>query len=85
MPYALLVANLLYINQFPDRKADAAAGKNNLVVRLPLNFSYLGIPIAGRVGFGLADSNGCGWQAACISPDLCFATVVFLPRLLDFA
>lgn len=36
LPYALLVANLLYINQFPDRKADAAAGKNNLVVRLPL-------------------------------------------------
>lgn len=36
MPYALLVTNLLYINQFPDRKADAAAGKHNLVVRLPL-------------------------------------------------
>jgi len=37
MPYALLATNLLYINQFPDRKADAAAGKHNLVVRLPLN------------------------------------------------
>jgi 1,4-dihydroxy-2-naphthoate octaprenyltransferase len=32
--YALHVANLLYINQFPDVKADAAAGKRNLVVRL---------------------------------------------------
>lgn len=32
--YALLVANLLFINQFPDVKADAAAGKRNLVVRL---------------------------------------------------
>ena len=39
MPYALLVTNLLYINQFPDRKADAAAGKHNLVVRLPLNLA----------------------------------------------
>lgn len=39
MPYALLVTNLLYINQFPDRNADAAAGKHNLVVRLPLELA----------------------------------------------
>lgn len=39
MPYALLVTNLLYINQFPDRKADASAGKHHLVVRLPLNLA----------------------------------------------
>ncbi|HEY9209881.1 MAG TPA: prenyltransferase [Methylotenera sp.] len=39
MPYALLVTNLLYINQFPDRKADARAGKHNLVVRLPLSLA----------------------------------------------
>ena len=32
--FALLVANVLYINQFPDVKADAGAGKNTLVVRL---------------------------------------------------
>lgn len=32
--YALLVANLLYLNQFPDTKADAQAGKRTLVVRL---------------------------------------------------
>jgi 1,4-dihydroxy-2-naphthoate octaprenyltransferase len=32
--YALHVANVLFINQFPDLKADAAAGKRNLVVRL---------------------------------------------------
>jgi 1,4-dihydroxy-2-naphthoate octaprenyltransferase len=36
IPYSLLVTNLLYINQFPDRKADAIAGKCHLVVRLPL-------------------------------------------------
>ncbi len=36
MPCALLVTNLLYINQFPDRKADALAGKQHWVVRLPL-------------------------------------------------
>ena len=33
LPYAPHVANLLFINQFPDVKADAAAGKRNLVVR----------------------------------------------------
>lgn len=39
MPYALLATNLLYINQFPDRQADAASGKRNLVVRLSLTSS----------------------------------------------
>ncbi|MEI7843159.1 MAG: prenyltransferase [Gallionellaceae bacterium] len=34
MPYALLATNLLYINQFPDRKADTAAGKLHWVARL---------------------------------------------------
>ncbi len=34
MPFALLVAAILYINQFPDRVADAAAGKRTVVVRL---------------------------------------------------
>jgi len=42
LPYALLATNLLYVNQFPDRKADAAAGKRHWVVRLPL-------PIAARI------------------------------------
>jgi 1,4-dihydroxy-2-naphthoate polyprenyltransferase len=34
LPYALLTTNILYINQFPDRRADAAAGKHHWVVRL---------------------------------------------------
>ncbi|BCK86636.1 1,4-dihydroxy-2-naphthoate octaprenyltransferase [Sideroxyarcus emersonii] len=34
LPYALLVTNLLYINQFPDRVADTAAGKLHWVARL---------------------------------------------------
>lgn len=32
--YGLLTSSLLYINQFPDRRADEAAGKHHLVVRL---------------------------------------------------
>ena len=34
LSYALLVANLLFINQFPDHAGDAAAGKRTLVVLL---------------------------------------------------
>lgn len=34
LSYALLVANLLFINQFPDYAGDAAAGKRTLVVLL---------------------------------------------------
>lgn len=34
LPFALLVAAILYINQFPDREADAQVGKRTLVVRL---------------------------------------------------
>ncbi len=34
--YALLTANILYINQFPDRDADLAAGKHHWVARLPV-------------------------------------------------
>jgi 1,4-dihydroxy-2-naphthoate octaprenyltransferase len=34
LPYALMVTNILYINQFPDRVADLAAGKRHWVARL---------------------------------------------------
>jgi 1,4-dihydroxy-2-naphthoate octaprenyltransferase len=34
VPYGLLTSSLLYINQFPDRRADEQAGKHHLVVRL---------------------------------------------------
>ncbi len=34
LPYALMVTNILYINQFPDRAADLSAGKRHWVVRL---------------------------------------------------
>lgn len=37
LSYALLVTNLLYINQFPDRAADKAAGKLHWVARLEVS------------------------------------------------
>ena len=47
-PFALLVVNILYINQFPDMKGDAAAGKRTLIVRLgtrTARWFYLGIAL----------------------------------------
>ena len=51
--FALLVANVLYINQFPDVKADAGAGKHTLVVRL-------GVEKA-RWGYALITALAYGW------------------------
>jgi 1,4-dihydroxy-2-naphthoate octaprenyltransferase len=45
LPYALLVTNLLFINQFPDRKADMQAGKRHWVARLLLHRAVLGYPL----------------------------------------
>lgn len=42
LPYALLVTNLLYINQFPDRTADTAAGKLHWVARLEVQHARWG-------------------------------------------
>ncbi len=44
-PYALLVTNILYINQFPDRAADRASGKLHWVARLQ--------PATAAWGYGL--------------------------------
>jgi 1,4-dihydroxy-2-naphthoate polyprenyltransferase len=44
VPYALLVTNLLYINQFPDLKADAAVGKRHWVARLSTTRAVLVYP-----------------------------------------
>lgn len=42
--YALLVTNILYINQFPDREADERAGKHHWVVRLGPERASWGYP-----------------------------------------
>ncbi|MEO8012495.1 MAG: prenyltransferase [Dokdonella sp.] len=65
--YALLVTNILYINQFPDRKADEAAGKHHLVVRLGVErarWGYVAIAVAayGWVVFAVL-SGALPWLA----------------------
>ena len=44
LPVGLLTANLLYINQFPDRTADRAAGKRHWVARLEPHTARWGYP-----------------------------------------
>lgn len=58
MPYALLVTNLLYINQFPDRAADKAVGKLHWVARLP-------VPLA-RWGYALIVTLAYIWLLASV-------------------
>ncbi|MCM2306606.1 MAG: prenyltransferase [Sulfuritalea sp.] len=50
--FALLVANVLYINQFPDVKADAGAGKNTLVVRLGVARARWGYVLIAVLAYG---------------------------------
>lgn len=50
--YALLVANVLYINQFPDIKADAQAGKRTIVVRLGVQRARWGYALIALLCYG---------------------------------
>ncbi|MDR0996809.1 MAG: prenyltransferase [Zoogloeaceae bacterium] len=52
-PYALLVVNILYINQFPDREADEAAGKRTLIVRLGAQTAKWGYLLIAALSYGL--------------------------------
>jgi 1,4-dihydroxy-2-naphthoate octaprenyltransferase len=49
--YALLVMNILYINQFPDLKADQAAGKHHWVVRLGTRVAPAGYAMIGAAAY----------------------------------
>jgi 1,4-dihydroxy-2-naphthoate octaprenyltransferase len=43
-PIALLIMQILYVNQFPDAPADAQAGKRHLVVRMGPARARFGVP-----------------------------------------
>ncbi len=78
LPSALLTTNLLYINQFPDRKADLAAGKRHWVARLEPATAAWGYPLIASLAwsvFILSMAFGLlPWPAA----------VAALPALLSF-
>jgi len=53
LPVGLLTANLLYINQFPDRKADIQAGKLHWVARLEPRSARWGYVFIAALAWGL--------------------------------
>lgn len=59
LSYALHVSNVLYINQFPDYRADAAVGKRNWVVRLG--------PVRARWIYPLTLLAAYGWLVAMVA------------------
>ncbi|MBZ0091210.1 MAG: prenyltransferase [Sulfuricellaceae bacterium] len=61
LPFALLVTGLLYINQFPDRRADEAAGKHTVVVRWGAQRAVYGYWLLAALAYGwLAAAVGLG-------------------------
>ena len=74
--YALLVTNVLYINQFPDRRADERAGKWHWVVRLGAERARWGYGLIGLAAYGfLLAVAGAGYL-----PRLCL--LALLPAVL---
>lgn len=62
LSYALLVANLLYINQFPDCKADKAAGKLHWVARLEVRQARWGYALVAALAYvWVLSSVMLGW------------------------
>lgn len=81
LSYALLAANLLYINQFPDRSADIAAGKLHWVARLEV--------AQARWGYVLLVALAYGWLLSCIFvgwlPGLSLIALLALPLSVQAA
>ena len=51
LPFAFLIAAVLYINQFPDYRADQATGKRNWVVRLGPRRARAGYPVLAGLSY----------------------------------
>ena len=76
--YALLVTNILYINQFPDYKADAMAGKRHWVVRLG--------PQRARWGYFAIAAAGYAWLLGAVVAGALpsSALLALLPAVLSY-
>lgn len=79
VPSGLLIANLLYINQFPDRAADRAVGKHHWVARLQ--------PQTARWGYLLLAVLAYGWLLGLVLAGLLPVTALLglLPIFASFS
>jgi len=80
-PYGLLVANLLYINQFPDCKADEQAGKHHWVVRLGVKRARWGYLIVALAAYATL----AGLVVAGVLPLWCLFGLLSIPLSLRAA
>ena len=81
LSYALLVTNLLYINQFPDRRADTAAGKLHWVARLDVRHARWGYVLVVMLAYmWLLIAVVLGWL-----PLLALAALLALPLSIKAA
>ncbi len=78
LPVGLLTANLLYINQFPDRKADIQAGKLHWVARLEPRTARWGYVLIAVLAWGLF----LGLIATGVLPPL--ALIALPPAVLSY-
>jgi 1,4-dihydroxy-2-naphthoate polyprenyltransferase len=88
IPYALLVANLLYINQFPDRRADEAAGKHHWVVRLGVHrarWGYMGAVVVSYTVLAVEIVTGVLPHAAWIALPPAVLSFIAASHLLRYA
>lgn len=75
LSFALLALDLLYINQFPDYRADLAVGKAHWVVRLGPRRARWGYPLTALLSYvALVGLIGLGWL-----PTWCMLGLLTLP------
>jgi 1,4-dihydroxy-2-naphthoate octaprenyltransferase len=60
LPIALLVALILYVNEIPDRRGDARAGKRTLPVRLPKSTVIAGYRLAAVAAYAILVAGVAG-------------------------
>jgi 1,4-dihydroxy-2-naphthoate octaprenyltransferase len=88
MPFAFLIANVLWINEYPDYETDLAAGKKNLVVRLGKKravwgyaalfvFAYLGM-----IAIAVYERNAI-WLIGILSAPLAWKSVLNCAKNYD--
>jgi 1,4-dihydroxy-2-naphthoate octaprenyltransferase len=81
IPYALLAANLLYINQFPDRAADMSAGKQHWVARLEVRKARWGYLLIALIAYAALILN----VALGTLPELALIALLSMPLSLQAA